>query len=135
MSNVSIHESSVARFLDRLEEAFHDGDGRSAEKAAEAANVRVLIDQYRAIVRNDFAAALALMDDAIEFELYAPPEVPISGNYRGLPAVAEAMGRNYRSLADQEAVLLRVVAQGDDVVLFAEERGSVRATGHTYHIR
>jgi len=135
MDSVSIHDSSVERFIDRLLEAFHADDGRSAEKECEICNVNRLVEQYKAIARGDLAAALAFMADDVEFQLDMPAEVPISGTWRGIAAVAAAVGQNYRSLADQQAELLSVCAQGDMVVICAEERGTVRTNGRPYHIR
>jgi ketosteroid isomerase-like protein len=110
-------------------------DDQSDLKATEATNVRRLQEQYRAIARGDFQPAIAMMDEAVEFELCISAKVPISGRWRGLAEVNAAMQRNFGSLADQQAELLDVVAQGDTVVLFAEERGKVRATGAPYHIK
>jgi ketosteroid isomerase-like protein len=135
MSESSIHPSSVDRFIDRLHPAFLAGDDRATEKACEAGNVQRLLDQYRAIARGDLQAAVAMMADDIEFDLAAPADVPISGAWRGVAAVADAVRRNFGSLADQQADLVSVVAQGDMVVLVAEERGTVRSTGQPYHLR
>jgi ketosteroid isomerase-like protein len=92
-------------------------------------------EQYRALARGDFQPAIALMAEAVELELHTPADLPISGGWRGVAEVAAAMQRNFGSLAEQQAELLEVVAQGDTVVLFAEERGKIRATGASYHIR
>lgn len=134
MDSVSIHDSSVERFIDRLLDAFHADDGRSAEKEGEIRNVHRLVEQYKAVARGDLAAVLALMADDVEFQLVMPAEVPISGTWRGVAAVADAVQRNYGRLADQRAELLSVVAQGDLVTLVAEERGTIRATGQPYHL-
>jgi ketosteroid isomerase-like protein len=135
MSEVSIHPASTARFIDRLHGAFLDGDDAAAAKDTEAENVRRLQEQYRALARGDFEPAIALMADDIELELNMPAEMPFAGTWRGLEAVVSAMQQNFGSLADQHAELHSVVAQGDTVALFAEERGRVRATGVDYHIK
>jgi ketosteroid isomerase-like protein len=135
MTEVSIHPASSERFIDRLHQAFLDGDDASAMKVNEGRNVLRLQETYRALARGDFQPAIALMADSIELELHVPPAVPITGCWRGVAEVTAAMQRNFGSLADQRAELLAVVAQGDTVVLFAEEHGTVRATGTPYHIR
>lgn len=135
MSEVSIHPTSTERFIDRLHEAFLDEDATSAEKAAEARNVARLTEQYRAIARGDFPLALSQLADDIEFELRGPEDVPINGHWRGLAEVTAAIQSNFGALAEQEAEVHSVVAQGDSVVILAQERGKVRATGLQYHLR
>jgi ketosteroid isomerase-like protein len=135
MSEVSIPPASVGRFIDRLHPAFLEGDTTAAGKAAEAGNVARLQEQYRAIARGDFTPVLAQLAEDIEFELHGPPDIPINGSWRGLPDVAAAIPRNFGALAEQEAEILAVVAQGDTVVLLAQEHGKVRATGAPYHLR
>jgi ketosteroid isomerase-like protein len=135
MSEVSFHPASFERFIDRLHEAFLDGDEAAAAKAAEARNVVRLQEQYRAIARGDFPLALAQMADGVEMELRGPEDVPVNGCWRGLEEVATAMRRNFAALQEQQAEILSLVAQGDTVVLLAQERGKVRATGASYHLR
>jgi ketosteroid isomerase-like protein len=135
MNAVSIHQTSVARFIDRLHDAFQEGDEAADGKVTEAGNVRRLQEQYRAIARGDFAPVIASMAQDIELELHGPADLPINGSWRGLAEVTAALQRNFASLAEQQAEILSVVAQGDTVVLFAEERGKVRASDTPYHLR
>jgi ketosteroid isomerase-like protein len=135
VSQVSIHETSIDRFIDRLHDAFLEGDAAPAGKVVEADNVRRLQDLYRGLAQGDFAPSLAAMADEIEMELHCPTSVPISGSWRGQAAVFAAMQRNFGILAEQQAEILSVVAQGESVVLFAQEQGKVRATNAPYHIR
>jgi uncharacterized protein len=135
MSEVSIHPSSVDRFIDRLHEAFLDGDEAPAVKVAEGGHVLRLQEQYRAIARGDFPSVIGQMADDVEFELNGPADFPINGRWRGLTEVSAAMRRNFGALAEQQAEILSLVAQGDTVVLLAQERGKVRATGAPYHLR
>jgi hypothetical protein len=53
MSSVSIHPVSHQGFIERLHEAFLDGDNASATKVAEAGNVLRLQEVYRALARGD----------------------------------------------------------------------------------
>jgi hypothetical protein len=41
----------VSQFIERLDHAFHEGDPRATEKAAEKDNVKLLQEQYRALAR------------------------------------------------------------------------------------
>jgi ketosteroid isomerase-like protein len=131
----SIHPSSVERFVDRLHDAFSEGDQAADTKVAESGNVQQLQQLYRAIARGDFTPIAAALAEGIELELDGPLEVPISGNWRGRTEVVSAVQRNFAALSEQQAEILAVVAQGDTVVLFAQERGKVRATGMPYHLR
>jgi uncharacterized protein len=135
MSEVSIHDAYGARFVDRLHDAFLDGDPGAASKGAEATNVLRLQAQYRALTQGDFAPLLAALADDVELDLQGPAELPINGRWRGLAEVSAAVQRNFGALEQQQAELLSVVAQGDTVVLFGEERGKARASGASYHVR
>jgi ketosteroid isomerase-like protein len=135
MSEVSIHPSSSELFIDRLHAAFLDGDDAAAMKVTEARNVQRLQEQYHALAQGDFQPTIAMMADSIEMEHHVPADIPLTGCWRGVAAVTAAMQRNFGALAEQQAEILAVVAQGDTVVLFAEERGKVRASGTRYHIR
>lgn len=135
MADVSIHPTSVERFIDRMHVAFEEGDAAIHAKAFEANHVQCLQEQYRAIASGDFSVALASMAEDIEMELHGPAEIPINGSWRGRDEVSAAVQRNFASLADQEAEILSLIAQGDTLVLYAQERGKVRASGAAYHVR
>jgi ketosteroid isomerase-like protein len=135
MNEVSIHKTSTPRFLDRLHDAFREGDEAPEAKLTEGENVRRLQGLYRAVSRGDFAPLEAAMDEGVELDLRGPVEVPVHGCWRGRAEVVAAVKRNFGSLADQQAEILSVVAQGDTVVLLAEERGQVRCSGAAYHLR
>jgi uncharacterized protein len=134
MSEVSVHPSSVTTFIDRLPHAFAEGDSEAATKFEEAENVRRLQQQYRALARGDFGPLLNLLAEDVELEMLGPPDVPLTGRWRGREQVAEAVRTNFGLLQDQQAELLAVVAQGDTVVLYAQERGRYRPTGRAYDI-
>lgn len=132
MSQVSFHPATKSQFIDQLEQAFHAGDPKSKAKDDEARNVRALIEQYQAIARGDFAAAIDAWHDEIEFEMIGPPGSLLAGRWRGKDEVAAAVARNFSALEDQEAEVVSLVAQGDTIAIFAHERGKVRATGKSY---
>jgi ketosteroid isomerase-like protein len=132
MSQVSFHPTTQSRFIDQLESAFHAGDPESSRKSCETNNVKRLVEQYQAIARGDFQAAIDVWDDEIDFEMIGPPDLFLSGRWRGKQQAAEAVARNFAALEDQEAEVQTVVAQGDTIVVFAREKGKIRATGKTY---
>jgi uncharacterized protein len=132
MSQVSFHPDTQAKFIDQLESAFHQGDQGSRAKAEEICNVQRLIDQYRSIARGDLAAVLDNWDDEIDYEIHGPAGSQLVGYWHGKHAVADAVARNFGALQDQEAEVISLVAQGDTIVIFARERGRIRATGKPY---
>lgn len=132
MSQVSFHPTTHSRFIDQLEAAFHMGDPEAARKSCETSNVKRLVEQYRAIARGDFQTAIDIWDDDIDFEMLGPPGSLMAGRWRGKQQVAEAVARNFAALEDQEAEVQTVVAQGDTIVIFAREKGKIRATGKSY---
>ena len=134
MTAVSVHPASVGGFIDKLQEAFREGDPEAASKAAEGENVRRLQELYRAVARGDFGPLGAALGEDIEMEMLGPPGAPLVGRWRGRHQVAEAVRRNFSQLEDQRAELLGVVAQGDTVVLLAREQGVLRATGRRYDL-
>ncbi len=132
MSQVSFHPTTHNRFIDQLETAFHTGDPESSRKSCESKNVKSLVEQYQAIARGDFQTAIDIWDDEIDFEMIGPSDFLFSGKCRGKQQVAEAVARNFAALEDQEVEIETVVAQGDTIVIFAHEKGRVRATGKSY---
>jgi ketosteroid isomerase-like protein len=124
----------IATFIEQLPSAFRKGDPSASTKRPEAENVRLLQEQYRAIGRHDFNAALAYFADDVELEVLGPPDLPIVGHWHGRAEVATALAKNFALLADQEPVIHDLVAQGDSVVLFIRERGRFLPTGRGYDV-
>jgi ketosteroid isomerase-like protein len=125
---------ALTRFIDRLHDAFHEGDARSADKAEEARNVACLQNLFRALLGPDpegFSAGLA---EDVVMEIVGPATIPLVGCWRGRPAVLEAVARNFGLVAEQEPEVLSVVAQGDLVVVVGRERGMYRPTGKRYEL-
>src|SRR5262245_34048739 len=107
---------ALTRFIQRLHDAFREGDARADEKHDELANVQLLQRQYQAIGAGDFATALGLMADDIEMEIVGPPDLPMSGCWKGLPDVSAALARNFSLVTDQQPEIQSLTAQGDTVV-------------------
>src|SRR3954447_16933339 len=125
----------VAHFIERLDHAFQEGDPRATEKTTEKDNVKLLQEQYRAVVRGDVAAFAAALADDIELDIFGGPDLPFAGSWKGREEVLKAVARNFSLLEDQRPEVESVVAQGDTVVVFARERGRFKATGREYEIR
>ena len=129
-----MNAAAVNAFIDDLHRAFHEDDANAAAKNAEAANVRRLQEQYRALARGDFPAFLDHFADDIKMEIIGPDDVPFVGEWSGRQQVAEAVRRNFAMVEDQKPEILSLVAQGDLLVVIARERGRFRATGRAYDV-
>jgi ketosteroid isomerase-like protein len=125
----------VLQFIERLENAFHEGDPHATHKTAEKDNVKFLQEQYRALVRGDVAAFAAALAGDVELDVFGGPDLPFAGRWKGRDEVLKAIARNFSLLEDQQPEVESVVAQGDTVVVFARERGRFKSTGREYDIR
>lgn len=124
----------LERFIDVIDRAFREGDAQVDAKHAEARNVSLLREQYLALARGDFDAAVDLFHDDVDLEITGPPAVPFLGRWRGRSEVGEAMRRNFAMVEAQDPEVHSIVAQGDTVVVVAHERGRIRATGSPYSV-
>ena len=129
-----MNTAAVNAFIDDLHRAFHEDDANAAAKDAEAANVRRLQEQYRALARGDFPTFLSHFADDIEMEIIGPDDVPFVGRWTGRQQVAEAVRRNFALVEDQRPEVQTLVAQGDLLVIIAREQGRFRATGRPYDV-
>ena len=129
-----MNTASVNAFIDDLHRAFHEDDPNATAKDAEAANVRRLQEQYRALARGDFPTFLSHFADDIEMEIIGPDDVPFVGRWSGKQQVADAVRRNFALVEDQRPEVQTLVAQGDLLVVIAREHGRFRATGRAYDV-
>ncbi len=121
------------QFIDRLQDAFREGDRDAAGKALEAENVRVIEEVFRAIARKDFDALGGLLADDVTFEIVGPGG-PFAARAEGRERVVEAARGNFAQIEEQRPEILLVVAQGDNVVVVGKERGRYRPTGREYEL-
>jgi ketosteroid isomerase-like protein len=129
-----MNQTAIEQMIDRLRHAFEEGDPGAPAKQTEAANVKQVQDQYRALARGDFAAFVESLADDIELEIIGPTEVPFVGRWSGRATVVEAVRTNFALMEDQRPEIQSVVAQGDTVVLVAREQGRYRPTGRAYDL-
>lgn len=130
----AVNTIAVSRFIERMHDAFLEGDPQALTKQMEADNVRRMQTIYRAIARGDYAEALADAVDDIDLEIVAPPGHPFAGRWRGKAEVQEAIRRNFALVEDQRPEIQTLAAQGDTVVVVARERGRLRTTGQEYDL-
>lgn len=127
-----MHPLNIPRLLAQLESAYLQADPGASQRSQEKANLRRVQEQYAALTRNDFDAALAHHAEDSELELVGPPGAPLAGRWRGKQAVADALRHNFAQVEIQDVDVLSVVAQGDQVAVCAREQGCFRATGKSY---
>jgi uncharacterized protein len=121
-------------FVEEIEPAFRRGDSTVDHKIAEAENVRVLREFYRAIERGDLAVVSAYFHDDMHLEITGPPSLPILGRWRGRDEVAAAVASNFAMLKNQRPEIRSLIAQGDTVVVLGHEEGLVVATEVSYAV-
>lgn len=105
---------------------------RASEPAA--SQIATIEEQIAAIGRGDFDAALSRASLDVELEIFAPKEFPFITRARGPEKLRDAIQHNFGSVEDQQPVISHIVAQGDVVVIFGNERGRVKSTGLPYHV-
>jgi ketosteroid isomerase-like protein len=129
-----MNHTTVQNFIGSLDTAFQDNDARVAEKTTEAANVALLQELYRVIARGDFAQLPPLFAADIVMEIVGPAQVPFVGQWQGAEQVANQIASNFAHLEDQHPTIHSLVAQGDMIVVQAQEKGRLKATGQSYHL-
>lgn len=127
-----MERTALSRFLDAIYPAFLNGDPEVDRKAIEKENIEHLRSMYQAITHGDIATFASKLSDDTEMIIHGPPSIPFVGTWKGKDEVLAAMGRNLSHTTLQLPEVLSVVAQGNVIVLYARDRGIVRATGAAY---
>jgi hypothetical protein len=128
-------DNAMVAFINRLPEAFHEGDEKATAKRVETDNVRLLQSVYQAISRGDIQAFMDMLAEDIDLEILGPLTVPFLGSWRGRQQVTEAVRTNFAMVQEQQPELQSVVAQGDTVVAVGRERGRYSETGLEYDVQ
>ena len=118
-----------------LEDYFRDGDLKAHEKADEASNVRLIQELMLAIGRNDPAALGELLTDDVELDIRTSADLPFIRSAKGKGAFLEAVWKNFGELQDQQPNITSVIAQGDTVIILAQEQGELRKTSERYQVQ
>ncbi len=119
-------------FIRCIHPAFLANDERHAEKVAEAANVERLRTFYEAAARRDFQGFADSLTDDVESEIIGPASLPFHRKLTGKAEVLEGVPKNFAHLEDQTPVVVAVVSQGDEVVVFGHETGRFKESGEPY---
>jgi ketosteroid isomerase-like protein len=118
-----------------LEDFFRDGDLKAQEKVEEAANVRLIQELMLAIGRNDLAASGDLLTDDVELDIRTSVDLPFIQRAKGKEQFLDAVRQNFDELQDQQPNIEAVIAQGNTVIILAQEQGELRKTSTRYHVQ
>jgi ketosteroid isomerase-like protein len=112
-----------------------DLERAASERTAEPArNILWLHEQIAAIERGDFESLLRAAHDDVTLEIFVPPQFPFITRASGKSELLDAMTHNFGAVVDQAPQIRDIFAEGDTVVLFGRERGTVRQTGTAYDV-
>jgi len=125
----------IQRFIEDLSSAFFSGDAEVERKTNEATNVEKLQSLYQNVADGDLNSFIHELHEDIDFENFGPEEIPFVNEAHGPEEVGKALAYNFSLLEDQKPVVNSVIAQGDTVVVFAEEEGKFRETGRDYQMQ
>jgi ketosteroid isomerase-like protein len=118
-----------------LEEIFHAGDVKAAEKLEERDNVQLLHNLLTAIGQDDLATVSDMLAEEVRLEILGSDELPFIRQAGGRAEMLEAIRVNFAAVHEQVPEIEAVIAQGDQVVIMLNEEGTIRATGKRYRIK
>lgn len=113
---------------------FADGDPDANVKVREQQHVAVVTDQLAALLAGNPEGFVAHLASDVEVHLHTPPEFNMVTHARGPDAALNMLIHNFGLLADQQAEILSIVAQGDTVVMVAREHGRIIASNQPYEV-
>ena len=91
-------------------------------------------EQLEAIESRDIDSVFHNAHDDVTLEIFAPPEFPIARQAKGLHEFREAITRNFGAVEEQRPHIREVFAEGDTVILFGSETGTLRDTAVSYSV-
>jgi ketosteroid isomerase-like protein len=121
-------------FLDQLMDLYRAGDLAATDESHGTRLVRTLQQVYLAIARQDYVGATRWMTDDFQMEILGPPEIPLTGCWRGRAETAAALEQNFSRLENQVPELIGVTVQVDAVLVMGRESGRVRETQIDYDV-
>jgi ketosteroid isomerase-like protein len=90
--------------------------------------------QLEAIARGDLDAVLLHAHDDVTLEIFAPPEFPWIRQARGIAALRAALEQNFGSVRNQRPEIRDIFAEGETVILFGRERGTIAESAQDYDV-
>lgn len=126
---------AIEKFAAEVVELFRKDDADWANKSLEVDTVKAAQDFYRALASADLDKVKATITDDISFVLHGPSDFVMAGKTQGKDDYLKLMMANFAMLKNQVPEALRVVAQGNTVIVFYRDRGQVLATGKDYDVQ
>ena len=93
-----------------------------------------LKEHVDAIARGDLAACLSQALPDVVLTIFVPPEFPFVRHARGLDQLQAALQHNFDAVDNQRPAIADVFAEGNTVVMFGRETGTIRGTGTQYDV-
>ncbi|WP_406693533.1 nuclear transport factor 2 family protein [Singulisphaera sp. Ch08] len=125
----------IADFIDRVPQAFREGDPTVTTKDLEVDNVLLLQSLFQAIAQGDFAAFAELLAEDVSMEILGTSTIPFLGAWQSRQEVAEAVRTNFAMIEEQRPMLRSIVAQGNTVVVEGCEQGRLRGAELDYDVQ
>lgn len=127
-------EDMIAAYLQQVQDAFEREDPNIHTKALENRRIAVLKDCFRAMIEADEAALSQIIHPDCEMNTMYSPPIPFFGYFQGRDAVVREVMRNMSRIELRGSELLRVIAQGDVLLVSAREQGVIVETGEYYDV-
>jgi ketosteroid isomerase-like protein len=124
----------LTSLVERFAEYVHCYGG-AATKVEERRNVDCLRLIFAAAARGDFDTVFAGLTDDTEYVIFASGEVPFQMHAHGRGEVQAGMRHNFTSVDFEGIDVDTLVAEGDQVVFIARQRGRWLASGVAFDER
>lgn len=106
----------------------------TAPSPQSSAHLRTLYQQIDAIARGDIATVLEHVTEDVTLEIFAPPEFPFVRLTRGAEPFRRALEHNFAVVEDQRPEVKDLFVEGEKIVMFGRETGTLRANGMRYDV-
>lgn len=134
-SGVSLRSQMEAAIQDwrrQLDAAFHRDDPLAGQKSDELNRLRVVQRLYEVLLLGGRDQWAEVCHPDFFLEIIGPKIIPFVGKWTGLEEVIDAVRRNFAFLEQQYVEINTVIAQGDKLIVIAQEQGIYRMTGKPY---
>lgn len=107
----------------------------AAERPEDSArHLRWIQNQLEAVERGELDAVLRDAHDDVTLDVFAPTQLPFVAKAHGKAELLAALAHNFAAVEDQRPHINDIFTDGDTVVLFGREQGTVRSTGVRYDV-
>lgn len=129
-----MNSDAVNQFIASLGPAFQQSDPFSDSRPLERANLTTLVRIYGILAAGQYDALAEEMTEDVEMEIIGPAVIPFIGRWKGRADVCAATRRNFSFVKNQRPKIVNLTAQGNSIVVVAQEQGESVQTGTPYDI-